>query len=88
MLGRKIGHVIVGALSDHQPSKPYLLHAAELEATNKHTIARIVNDALTILWPNGIEFDRFLLLLTDSAAYMIAAAAGLQVYLFKCQLFF
>lgn len=62
-------------------STPYLFHASELQATNKHTIAKLFNEAMTILYPNGIEFNNVFLFLTDSAAYMHAAAAGLQVSL-------
>lgn len=75
--GRAVGNVIVGALST-VPTKPYLLNIAVLDKVNNRTISLLVNEALQILYPNGIIFTRLLLLLTDAAAYMIKSGQGLQ----------
>ena len=46
-----------------------------LEKTNHSTIARFVNDSLRLLWPSEMENNcsKVLILLTDSAPYMLKA---------------
>ena len=77
-----VGNVIVGPMLPERQGRARLLHASELQAANKFTIAKLINEAMSILWPEGIKYDNVLLRLTDVAAYMLAAAEALQVYLF------
>lgn len=80
--GRKVGNVIVGVLSNDDETvltKNYLLVCKELSAATHVTIARLFNEAMQLLWPEGIKFDNVLLLVTDAAAYMKKAAVGLAV---------
>ena len=77
--GRYVADVVVGALKNSGPSKPYLLTTDVLEHTNHFTIAKLFNDALTLLWPSGIKFENVLLLVSDATAYMVKAANGLSV---------
>lgn len=76
--------MIVGPLLPDKQGKARLLHASELEAANKFTVAKLLNEALLILWPQGIRYESVLLFLTDAAAYMLAAAEALQVKLLIC----
>ena len=76
---RYVACVIVGSLSKYGPSKPYMLHFAQLEKANHTTIAQLFQNALLVLWPSGILYDKVWLFLTDAAAYMRKAAKGLSV---------
>ena len=75
--GRLIGNVIVGRL-DLKPSRAFLIHSATMERVNHTTIGKLLNEGLQVLYPNGVQFEKLLLLVTDAAAYMIKAATGLQ----------
>ncbi len=67
---RYIANVIVGALKSDGPSRAHLIHLEHLEKTNAQTIAKTFTTALQILWPQGIQYDRVLLFVSDAAAYM------------------
>lgn len=69
----------MGALLPDSQGPPRLIHAAELEQSNPYTMARLFNEAMAVLWPGGIRYDKLLLLLTDGAPYMLLAANGLRV---------
>lgn len=56
----------------------YLLNAVHLEKTNNQTIATVFNDSMHILWPDRVEYENVLLLVTDAAPYMKRAAQNLQ----------
>ncbi|KAL1463851.1 hypothetical protein WDU94_015551 [Cyamophila willieti] len=78
-LGRYIANVIVGKLDGNKAQKGHLIHVAQLDKTNGDTIVQTVQEALRILWqgaPNTV--DRFLLLVTDSVAYMLSAGKTLK----------
>jgi hypothetical protein len=47
-----------------------------MSAVNHTAIARVFNEAMQTLWPDGVKFDNVLLLVTDSAPYMKKAAQG------------
>jgi hypothetical protein len=75
--GRMIANVVIGRMSDDSPGSPRLLHLAALERTNQHTISQLFEESMSLLWPGGVQRDRVLLLVTDAAPYMKAAARGL-----------
>ena len=79
--GRYIANLIVGKLCE-EPGKPHLLTSKLLERTNHSTVARFVNDSLNFLWQNSSDTheEKLRLILSDSAAYMIKAAASLEVF--------
>jgi hypothetical protein len=37
---------------------------------NHTIIVRVYNEAMQILWPDGVKFDNVLLLVTDAVSYM------------------
>ena len=76
--GRFVAHTVVGTLETVE-SRSFLLNAECLEKTNSSTIAQAFINALSILWPSGIEHDRVLVLASDGAAYMKKAGASLKV---------
>lgn len=49
------------------------------KSTNHCSVAKLFNDSMAILWPDGIQYNKVLLFVTDAAPYMIKAGAGLQV---------
>jgi hypothetical protein len=64
--------VIVGTFNTETSDKTqgFLLNTVFLENTKSHSIVQAVNDSLMILWPNGIKYDKVLVLITDAANNM------------------
>ena len=80
---RYVANFVVGKLHPDESSfKPRLLACKMLEKTNHSAIARFVNDSLRLLWPSEMENNcaKVLVLVTDSASYMLKAAKALQVF--------
>ena len=78
--GRYIANVIVGAMRQDEFSTPHLLVCRELQSTNHGTISRLVNEAMSVLWPDKVHHDRLLLFLSDAAPYMIKVGKALEVF--------
>ena len=77
---RKVVNIIIGSLNaDQSQSKKHLIDVRFVERANHSTIIQAVTHSLTILWPEGIKFDKFLILITDAAPYMKLAGEGLQL---------
>lgn len=77
--GRFVANVIVGTLKGDQPGEKFVLNCEVLERTNHTSIAVLFDNSMKLLWPNGIERNNILLLITDAAPYMKKAAKGLQI---------
>lgn len=79
--GRYVANMLVGTLNDSDPPVSYLINTASLDKTNHATIARFINDSLTLLYaPNQIKSDNVKLMVSDAAAYMIKAGQALEVF--------
>lgn len=78
--GRYIANLIVGKLSNDGPGVPHLLTCRVLEKTNNVTVARFVNESLSVLWPNGIEYLRVRLIYSYAASYMLKCATSFKVF--------
>jgi Protein of unknown function (DUF 659) len=77
---RYVANFVVGILGlEEEKDKSYLLTMEVLEVVNHSTIAAFFNNALQLLWPDSIKYDRVLLVCTDAARYMCKAMCGLQV---------
>ncbi len=76
--GRCVGNFIVGPLRTDVAGRGFLLHTQVLQKVNHISIAKLINESLQILYPNGIKYERVRLLLTDAAAYMILAGKDLK----------
>jgi len=63
-----------------EPSKPIVLSCGELTKCNHQTIARFFNDAMSLLWPQGIHHENVLLFLSDGAPYMVKAGKVLTTF--------
>lgn len=75
---RYVANVTVGSLKNETKTTPSLLLTQFLEKTNHTTIAQTINEALTLLWPDGIKYEKVLLLATDAAPYMKKAGVILN----------
>ena len=76
----KVVNTIIGSLSAEQSQcKRHLIDVRFVERTNHSTIIQSVTHSLTILWPEGIKFEKFLVLITDAAPYMRLAGDGLKL---------
>lgn len=79
---RPVVSVIVGNLNGLKP-RSFLLDLVYLNSSpNSSLICQAINDALRILWPEKIHYDRVRLLVSDQAAYMLKASKLLQAGLF------
>uniref|UniRef100_A0A2S2R4M2 Uncharacterized protein n=2 Tax=Sipha flava TaxID=143950 RepID=A0A2S2R4M2_9HEMI len=78
--GKYIANFIVGKLNVDSPIKSYLLASKVLEKTNNNIITKFVNDCLRVLWPEGGNDEKVLLMLSDAAPYMVKAANNLKLF--------
>lgn len=74
--GRMVANVVVGALD--VDSTAFLLHTEFMERTCSAAIGKVVDVALSVLWPGGVHYDRVLLFVTDAAPYMVKAGKALR----------
>lgn len=75
--GRYVLNIMVGKLAE-KSEKPYLLLTDYLKATNASTIQQAILKALNLLWKGELEFNKFWLLLSDQATYMLKAGRNLK----------
>ena len=77
---KKVVNVIVGSLNaDKNQCKKFLIDMRFVSSANNFTITQAVTDALTILWPEGIKYEKFLVLITDAVNYMKKAGRALKL---------
>ena len=48
--GRYIANLLVGVLNNNESSEPYLIASRQLEKTNDNTIARFVQEGLSVFF--------------------------------------
>lgn len=83
--GEKVANIIVGALKENSPSRPYLIASKAMDVTNSIEIAELVKSSLQDLCtpvasqlPMNQREDKFLLFVTDGVAYMKSAGRILK----------
>ena len=64
--GRFIANVIVGTLLIDGPGEIFLLTTEVLEKVNFSTIAKLFDNSMFLLWPDGIQHNNVLLFLSFS----------------------
>jgi hypothetical protein len=66
--GKKVANVVIGVLKNDQTlsEKLFLPSFKEMSAVNHTIIARGFKEAMQTLWPDGVKFDKVLLLVTDA----------------------
>lgn len=77
--GRKVFNTLVGVLNGEY-SPPMLVDVKFVEDTKHSTIQKAFLDSCQTLWPNGIPYDKVLLLVSDAATYMISAGNILKTF--------
>lgn len=77
-LGRYVANVVVGTMEEDGSGEQFLINCEQLEKVNFSTISKVFDRSLGLIYPNGIQHDSVLLLLTDAAPYMVKAANSLQ----------
>jgi hypothetical protein len=78
-LDRYVCIVIVGSLNSRQElCKRFVLNMEIMPNKVHSTVVQCINNALMVLWPSGICYDRVLLLLTDGEPTMRKAGEVLQ----------
>ena len=73
---RYVLNILVAPVNGKQV-KPMLLETYFLNKTDNASVMRSFNNACVVLWPDGIEYDRVWLVLTDQASNMLLAIANL-----------
>jgi hypothetical protein len=71
--------VIDGTLFADRPGNIFLLHSEVLNKVSHTTVAIRFDSAMKMLWKDEVKRDRFLLIVTDAAPYMLKAATGLKM---------
>lgn len=75
---RKVVNVIIIPLLPDRSGTPRLLNCDIVETANAQQISTCVLQSLELLWPDGIDENRFLVLASDGAAYMGVAGRLLK----------
>lgn len=79
--GRQVANLIIGTLNGSTQSKRHLINVGNLDKTNHVTIARFINESLANFFlPDKVPFEKFLLMVTDAASYMLKSAQSLNFF--------
>ncbi|XP_050530617.1 uncharacterized protein LOC126899610 [Daktulosphaira vitifoliae] len=78
--GRYVANVIVGVLHFEEPGKVMLVNCEHLQKTNSTTIAHLFDRTMNLIWPQGVEHNNVLLLVSDAAPYMVKAGSAIQIF--------
>ncbi|KAE9529999.1 hypothetical protein AGLY_011461 [Aphis glycines] len=83
--GRYVANVIIGTLEIGCPGKTFLFNAEVLEKTNNSTNAKLFDNSMSLLWPEGIKHDNVLLFLSDAVPYMVKAGKNIKAFYSKME---
>lgn len=80
--GRYIAHALIGVLGEtNDYGRSYLIASKQLEKTNNLSVTRFVQETLTNFFlPDRVPSEKFILLLSDAAPYMVKAAQNLKIF--------
>jgi hypothetical protein len=70
--------IVAGNLDIEVPCHPYLICFKVLQHTNYSIVVRFVNDGLEVLWLNGVQEEKVIILYSSATAYMLEAATKLK----------
>jgi len=68
--GRYVANVIVGVLDSDEPGQVMLVNCEHLEKANSTTIAQLFERTMNLIWPQRVEHNNVLLLVSEAAPYM------------------
>lgn len=81
--GLYVANVIVGILDSEESGKVMLVNCDHLEKTNSTTIAQLFDRSMNLIWPQGVEHNNALLLVSDATPYMVKARSAIQIFFLK-----
>ena len=76
---RYVVNLLMGKLDNDKYHAPLLVHYSFLKTCDSSAIARVVNRAIHILWPD-FNPEKLKVFLSDMAAYMLKASRDLEVF--------
>jgi len=79
-LGRFVANVIIGTFETVKPGQTFFLNYEVLPKTNNSTIAKLFDDSMHILWPEGVRHNDVLLYLSDAATYMVKSGNATKIF--------
>ncbi|XP_022180013.1 uncharacterized protein LOC111040403 [Myzus persicae] len=79
-LGRFVANVIIFTLETDTPGQTFLLNSEVLPKVNNSTIAKLFDDSMHILWPEGVLHNDVLLYLSDAAPYMVKSGNAIKIF--------
>ncbi|KAL4112216.1 hypothetical protein QTP88_016047 [Uroleucon formosanum] len=82
-LGRFVANIIIGTLKTDKPGQTFLLNSEVLPITNNSTIAKLFDDSMHILWPEGVRHNDVLLYLSDAAPYIVKSGNAIKIFYLK-----
>nr|CAD7578374.1 unnamed protein product [Timema californicum] len=78
--GRYITDIVVSKLDSTGPGSPHLIASRFFKSLTARQLPELfVIRCVRVLWPSENNDEKFMVLLTDSAAYMLRAGASLKV---------
>ena len=79
--GRCIANVIIGMLKSEENGKSFLVNSVDLDGGVNHSIiCTVVDDTIKMIWNGNFKREKFLLLVTDAATYMVKAGKSLKSF--------
>lgn len=79
--GRYIAHLMIGALQENNSTNAYLIASKQLDRTNNVTVTRFIQQSLSSFFlPNPVPEEKFLVLLSDAAPYMVRVGQNLKLF--------
>lgn len=71
-------NVMIGTLEAGRPGRMFLLTLEEYRGRDFYRLCRLFNDAMRLLWPNGVRYNDVLLFLSDPLDHMLRAVKLLR----------
>uniref|UniRef100_A0A2S2NTL0 Uncharacterized protein n=1 Tax=Schizaphis graminum TaxID=13262 RepID=A0A2S2NTL0_SCHGA len=75
-----VANVIVGVFYSEVPGKDVLINCKHLEKTNSTIITKLFDRTINLIWPQGVVHNNVLLLVSDTAPYMVKAGSAIQIF--------
>jgi hypothetical protein len=79
-MGKFISNLVAGKLDNKVASNQYFICCKVLDHTNHFTVARSVNDGLTILWLTGVQEGKTLILYSDAEVHILKDVTALKLW--------
>lgn len=78
--GRIVVNFIVSTLEIGSLGKTLLLNCKILEKVNHSIVAKMFNNSLSSLWPEGIKYDNVILCISDAVLFVVKAGKATRSF--------